>query len=147
MRRTEVVNDPARIAEQPAMLSINTALQVDLYAQANASYVRGGVYSGFGGQPDFVSGALHSPGGNAVMALRSWHDKSDTSNVLPLLRSPVCSFQHSVIVTEQGHAVMFGRSQHAQTKLLIENAAHPRARVGLWEAADAFGLLRPDEIH
>ena len=147
MRRTEVVNDPARIAEQPAMLAINTALQVDLYAQANASYVRGGVYSGFGGQPDFVSGALHSPGGNAVMALRSWHDKTDTSNVLPLLHSPVCSFQHSVIVTEQGQAAMFGRSQHAQTRLLIEKAAHPRARAELWEAADSFGLLRPDEQH
>src|ERR1019366_2226136 len=53
MRRTEVANSPARIAEQPSMLSINTALQVDLYAQANASYVRGRIYSGFGGQPDF----------------------------------------------------------------------------------------------
>ena len=145
MRRTEVVNDPANIAAQPAMLSINTALQVDLYAQANASYARGTIYSGFGGQPDFVSGALHSPGGNSVMALRSWHDKSDTSNVVPLLHTPVCSFQHTVIATEQGLATMFGRSQHAQTRLLIERAAHPRAREELWKAADDFGLLRPDE--
>src|ERR1019366_5211594 len=51
MRRTEVANNPSRIAEQSAMLSINTALQVDLYAQSNASFVRGRIYSGFGGQP------------------------------------------------------------------------------------------------
>jgi acyl-CoA hydrolase len=145
MRRTEIVNDPALIAEQPAMLSINTALEVDLYAQANASYVRGKIYSGFGGQPDFVSGALHSAGGHAVLALRSWHDKSDSSNIVPILPDPVCSFQHSVIVTEQGLAAIFGRSQHAQTRLLIEGAAHPRARASLWEAAGSLGLLRPDE--
>ncbi len=85
MRRTEVVNDPARIAAHPALLSVNTALQVDLFAQANASYVHGTIYSGFGGQPDFVVGALHSKGGHAVVCLRSWHDKSDTSTVVPIL--------------------------------------------------------------
>ena len=110
MTRTEVVNDPARIAAQPGMLSINTALQVDLYDQANASYVRERIYSGFGGQPDFVTGALHSPGGHAVVALRSWHDKTGSSNVIPMLRDPATSFQHSVIVTEHGAAEVFGRS-------------------------------------
>ena len=48
MRRTEVANDPAQIAQQRSMVSINTALEVDLFAQANASYVRGAIYSGFG---------------------------------------------------------------------------------------------------
>jgi acyl-CoA hydrolase len=47
---------------------------------------------GFGGQHDFVSGAIHSPGGHAIIALRSWHEKSDVSNVVPILRQPVCSF-------------------------------------------------------
>ncbi len=142
MRRTETVNDPSRIAQQPAMLSINTAIEVDLFAQSNASYVRGTIYSGFGGQPDFVSGALHSRGGNAVIALRSWHDASGRSNVVPLLHDPVCSFQHSVIVTEQGVARTFGRSQSAQARLLIENAAHPRARESLWAEAGRLGLTR-----
>ncbi len=145
MRRTEIVNDPARIAQQPAMLSINTALEVDLFAQANASFVRGKIYSGFGGQPDFVSGALHSPGGHSVLALRSWHDKSASSAVVPILHQPVCSFQHSVIATEQGLAAIFGRSQHAQARLLIERAAHPRAREALWEAAGGLGLQQPGE--
>jgi acyl-CoA hydrolase len=142
MRRTEIVNDPSRIARRPAMLSINTALQIDLYAQANASYVGGSIYSGFGGQPDFVSGALHSPGGQAVIAMRSWHDKSDTSNVVAALDAPVCSFQHSVVVTENGLAHIFGRSQYAQARLLIEEAAHPRARAALWAGADRLGLRR-----
>lgn len=147
MRRTEVVNNPSLIATHPAMLSINTALEVDLFDQANASFVRGRIYSGFGGQPDFVSGALHSPGGHAVLALRSWHDKSSSSNIVPLLRDPACSFQHSMIVTEQGVASMFGRSQHAQAHQLIEKAAHPRARSMLREAAGHLGLLRPQDPH
>lgn len=147
MRRTEVVNNPSRIATLPAMLSINTALEVDLFDQANASFVRGRIYSGFGGQPDFVSGALHSPGGHAVLALRSWHDKSSSSNIVPVLRDPACSFQHSMIVTEQGVAAMFGRSQHAQAHQLIERAAHPNARSMLREAAGHLGLLRPQDPH
>jgi acyl-CoA hydrolase len=146
MLRTETVNEPGRIAQQPAMLSINTALQIDLYAQSNASYVNGAIYSGFGGQPDFVSGALHSAGGQAVIALRSWHDKTDHSNIVPLLVDPVCSFQHSVIVTEQGMAKIFGRSQHAQARLLIEQAAHPRAQDALWDAAFELGLLREGDV-
>ena len=67
MLRTETVNDPGRVAAHPCMLSINAAMQVDLFAQANASFVDGQIHSGFGGQPDFVSGALHSKGGT-----RSW---------------------------------------------------------------------------
>ncbi|MGO8873530.1 MAG: acetyl-CoA hydrolase/transferase family protein [Acidimicrobiales bacterium] len=141
MHRTEFVNDPGRIADNPAMLSINMALQIDLFAQANASFVRGAVYSGFGGQPDFVAGALHSPGGHAVVALHSWHDKSDTSSVLPVLTNPVTSFQHTAIVSEQGCAELFGRSESAQARLIIDRVAHPRARESLLDAAGALGLL------
>lgn len=140
MRRTETANDPSRIAQQPAMLSINSALQVDLFAQSNASFVRGRIYSGFGGQPDFVSGALHSRGGQAVLALRSWHDATDSSNIVPLLTTPVCSFQHSAIVTEQGIAPIFGSSQRTQCRALIERAAHPRARDALSSAARELGI-------
>lgn len=55
--RTEVVNDPTNIAHCKRMVSINSALEVDLHDQANAAYVNGEIYSGFGGQPDFVVGA------------------------------------------------------------------------------------------
>jgi acyl-CoA hydrolase len=140
MRRTETVNDPARIAAQPAMFSLNTAIEIDLFAQANASYVRGAIYSGFGGQPDFVGGALHSRGGHAVIALRSWHEKSDHSCVVPILHDPVCSFQHSEVVTEQGIAAISGQSQRTQARRLIDEAAHPRVRDELREAAGSLGL-------
>jgi acyl-CoA hydrolase len=138
--RTETTNDPGRIAAQPLMTSVNTALQVDLFAQANATYVGGRVYSGFGGQTDFIVGALHSRGGHAVIALPSWHEKSGASTVLPRLDSPTTSFQHSAVVTENGTAQIFGRSQRAQARLIIERAAHPDAREGLRVAAAALGL-------
>jgi acyl-CoA hydrolase len=145
MRRTEVINDPGTIAALPAMLSVNTALQLDLFAQANASYVRGAIYSGFGGQPDFVVGALHSKGGHAVIALRSWHEKSGTSNIVPVLAVPASSFQHSVVVTEHGRAEIFGRSQHMQARMLIEEVADPRSRNDLWKEAECLGLARAAE--
>lgn len=140
MTRTETTNDPSRIAAHPAMISVNTALQVDLSDQAGASHIGGRLYSGFGGQPDFVEGALHSPGGHAVIALRSWHERSDTSTIVPRLDSPVTSFQHSAVITERGAAHIFGRSQRAQARLIIENAAHPDAREQLRDHAATLGL-------
>jgi acyl-CoA hydrolase len=142
MLRTETVNDPARIAAHPCMLSVNAAMQVDLFAQANASYVGGRIYSGLGGQPDFVTGALHSAGGHALVALSAWHDKTDTSTVVPVLTNPVTSFQHSAVVSEHGCAELFGHSQHAQAQLIIERVADPRAREDLGEAARLLGLRR-----
>ena len=133
MTRTETTNDPSRIAAQPAMTSINTALQVDLADRAGASHIGGRLYSGFGGQPDFVVGALRSPGGQAVIALRSWHDRSDSSTIVPRLTGPVTSFQHSAVVTEQGCAHIFGHSQRAQAQRIIEHASHPDARDQLRE--------------
>jgi acyl-CoA hydrolase len=141
MLRTETVNDPARIAAQPSMTSINTALQVDLYAQANASYVHGRVYSGFGGQTDFVVGALHAHGGQAIIALPSWHAKSGASTIVPQLDTPVTSFQHTAIVTDQGRAELIGQDQRSQAVHLIERAAHPDAREQLRDAAERLGLL------
>jgi acyl-CoA hydrolase len=141
MARTETSNDPGMIARQPGMVSINGALQVDLFAQANASRVGSRIYSGFGGQPDFTAGALHSRGGHAVIALPSWHAKSQTSTVVDTIGGQVTSFQHSALVTEQGAAEIFGRSQRAQARLIIDRIAHPSAREQLRESAGRLGLL------
>lgn len=134
MTRTETTNDPSRIATQTAMISVNTALQVDLSDQAGASHIGRRVYSGFGGQPDFVEGALRSSGGHAIIALRSWHEPSDNSTIVPRLSGPATSFQHSAVITERGCARIFGRSQRAQARLMIEQAAHPDARDWLHES-------------
>jgi acyl-CoA hydrolase len=144
MTRTETTNDPAGIAAHPRMVSVNTALQVDLRDQAAASHIGGRLYSGFGGQPDFVGGALHSPGGQAVIALRSWHEASASSTIVPRLTDPVTSFQHSAVITEQGCAHVFGRSERAQARLIIDHAAHPDAREELHEQLAARSQDRPD---
>ncbi len=140
MQRTEKTNDPALIAGNPAMTSINTALQVDLFGQANASRINARIHSGFGGQTDFIVGALHSAGGQALIALRSWHPKADCSTIVPMVDEPVTSFQMSAVVTEQGTAEIYGHDQRAQARQLIERSAHPAVREELWEEALALGL-------
>jgi acyl-CoA hydrolase len=140
MRRTETTNEPSLIARNHAMTSVNTALQVDLYAQANASRVHGRIYSGFGGQTDFIVGALHSDGGQAILALRSWHPRANVSTIVPMIDEPVTSFQASAIVTEQGTADIWGHDDHTQAAHLIEHAAHPDVRDELWEEAAALGF-------
>jgi acyl-CoA hydrolase len=140
LMRTELTNDPARIAQNAGMVSINTALQVDLFGQANASRIRGRIHSGFGGQTDFTVGALHAPGGQALMALQSWHPKADVSSIVPLIDEPVTSFQHTAVITEQGAAEIWGNDERTQAEQLIKRAAHPSVRAELWEEARALGL-------
>ena len=141
MTRTESTNDPAQIADRPALNSINGALQVDLYGRANAARVRGRIYSGFGGSTDFIVGALHSPQGQAIIALPSWHPKADCSTIVAQLTEPATSFQHSWVVSEQGAASMYGATEAEQATALIETVAHPTARPDLRAAAaDRFGV-------
>jgi len=140
LRRTEIANDPAVIARQRAMTSINTALQVDLFGQVNASRVGERIHSGFGGATDFLVGALHSDGGQALVALRSWHPKADVSTIVPLLDQPATSFQPTAVVTEHGVAPVWGHDEREQAAALIELAAHPRVRDELREEAHYLGL-------
>jgi acyl-CoA hydrolase len=138
--RSETTNEPALIASRPLMTSVNTALQIDLFAQANASRIRARIHSGFGGQTDFIVGALHSKGGQALMALRSWHPKANVSTIIPLVDEPVTSFQPTAVVTEQGVAQIWGLDEKTQAANLINNAAHPKIREELWEEAKELGL-------
>jgi acyl-CoA hydrolase len=140
MLRTETVNNPGRIAANPQMTSINTALAVDLFDQANGSHIGSRLYSGFGGQCDFVVGAMDSAGGQALMALRSWHPRADASAIVGLLEGPVTSFQHTAVITEQGTAEVMGWDAQSQARHLIEQAAHPSVRSELWEDARELDL-------
>ena len=142
MLRTERTNDPSAIAKQAKMQSINAALQIDLFDQANASHVRGEIYSGFGGSTDFIVGSLHSRGGRSFMALPSWHPKAQISTIVPRLTENITSFQHSFVVTEQGAAACFGRTQSEQALNLITHAAHPDAKEELVAAASELKLLK-----
>jgi acyl-CoA hydrolase len=140
MLRTEKTNDPAQISKQPKMTSINAALEVDLHDQANASFVRGEVYSGFGGSTDFIVGAMHAQGGQSFMALASWHEKANRSTIVPHLRENVTSFQHSFVATEFGLADCFGHPEKEQARNLI-SIAHPDAREALTAAAKEMRLI------
>lgn len=141
MLRTETTNDPGRIARQRQLTSINGALQVDLFDQANASRINGCIFSGIGGSADFVVGALHSRGGASFMALPSWHPKADVSTIIPRLEEPVTTVQHSYVATEQGIAPVVGLNQSEQARSIIDGAAHPDARDMLREAAAQMGLV------
>jgi acyl-CoA hydrolase len=83
---------------------------------------------------------MHSPGGQALLALRSWHPRADVSTIVPVIDEPVTSFQMTAVVTEQGVAEVFGLDQRQQAANIIEHAAHPQARAGLWDAAVELGL-------
>ena len=141
MRRTEVTNSSGNIGKQQRMISVNAALQVDLYDQANSSRIKERIYSGFGGSTDFIIGALKSKGGLAFMALPSWHEKTNSSTIIPKLIEPVTSFQHSYVVTENGAAHCAGASQRQQALNLINHAAHPNAREELMSAASKLNLI------
>ncbi|WP_460741215.1 acetyl-CoA hydrolase/transferase family protein [Mariniluteicoccus endophyticus] len=141
MLRTEKTNDPALIASNLLMVSVNTALQVDLFVQANASRINDIIYSGTGGQTDFIVGALHSPGGKAMLALKSWHPKANVSTIVGHLKEATTSMQMSHVVTEQGIAEIFGRTQSEQAAGLIQHAAHPDARDQLWAEGQEMGLV------
>jgi acyl-CoA hydrolase len=139
LARTERSNDPAAISRQRAMTSVNSALQVDLFAQANASRRGTRIHSGFGGATDFLVGALHAAGGQALVALPSWHPRAQVSTIVPLLENPATSFQPTAVVTEHGVAAVRGRTEQQQAAALIEVAA-PGVRAELAEEAHFLGL-------
>src|SRR5690606_4043054 len=82
---SDVVNDPNEIRKQHAMIAINSAIQVDLTGQVCADSVGERIYSGIGGQMDFVQGALRSPGGKAIIAFSSTACGGAASRIVPRL--------------------------------------------------------------
>jgi Acetyl-CoA hydrolase/transferase C-terminal domain len=85
-------------------------------------------------------GAIHSPGGQAIIALPSWHPKADVSTVVPRLAGPVTSFQHSYFVSEQGTAALWGHDASEQARQIIGQVAHPSARDQLRAAGRELGF-------
>jgi acyl-CoA hydrolase len=140
MRAVDYTNDTHVIRSFRSMTAINSAIEVDLTGQVVADSIGHRMYSGVGGQMDFIRGAALAPEGRAIIALPSWHSKADVSTVAPRLAGPVTSFQHSAIVTEQGCASVWGRGAVEQAQQLVDHAAHPDARDGLRAAGRRMGL-------
>ena len=135
---TDYVNDPFVISQNERMVAVNSALAVDLTGQVCADSIGCSIYSGFGGQLDFIRGAARSKGGKPVIALPSTAKEGRVSRIVDVLAagSGVVTTRADVhyVVTEHGVASLHGRSLRERASALIE-IAHPDFRPELREAA------------
>jgi acyl-CoA hydrolase len=142
MRDIAYTNDPWTIARNPRVVSINSATEIDLTGQVSADSIGERIYSGTGGQLDFVRGAKLSEGGKAIIALASRTSKG-APKIVPTLRpgAGVVTPRADVewVVTEWGAVNLYGKSLQERAKSLI-SIAHPDDREALDRAAfNRFG--------
>jgi len=130
IRACDFVNDVANIKQNPRMVAINSAIQVDLSGQVCADSIETRMYSGVGGQMDFIRGASLSEGGKAFIALPAT-TKNGESRIVPFLypgAGVVTTRAHvQYIVTEYGVANLYGKTIKQRVKELT-NIAHPDHR-------------------
>jgi acetyl-CoA hydrolase len=141
---TDYVNDPFVISQNDRMVAINSAISVDLTGQVCADSIGRQVYSGVGGQVDFIRGAARSRGGKPIIALPSTARGGKVSRIVDVLAegSGVVTSRADVhyVVTEHGVADLRGRSLRERALALI-GCAHPDFRDELRCAARKRGLL------
>lgn len=132
----DYVNDPAVIARNPRMLSVNATLQVDLQGACNSECMDWQQYSAAGGQLDFVRGASSAPGGRSIIACHATAARGTVSRIVPRLSGPVTTPRNDtqIVVTEFGWADLRGKSLAERAQALI-GLAHPDFREGLERAA------------
>jgi acyl-CoA hydrolase len=130
MRTSDYVNDVSIIKQNPRMVAINSAIEVDVTGQVCADSFGSKMYSGVGGQMDFIRGASLSEGGKAIIALPSVTRKG-ISRIVPALKSGagvVTTRAHiHYVVTEYGVANLYGKTIKERVKALVE-IAHPDHR-------------------
>jgi len=126
---TEYVNDPFVIAQNARMVAINSAIEIDLTGQVCADSIGSKLYSGVGGQLDFIYGASRSQGGVPIIALPS--TAKNFSRIVAILKpgAGVVTTRNHVhyVVTEYGVADLYGKTIRQRAKSLI-NIAHPDYR-------------------
>lgn len=132
----DYVNEPHVIRRNPKVVAINAAIEVDITGQVCADSIGTYQYSGVGGQMDFMRGAALSEGGKPIIALTSRTAKG-IPRIVPFLKpgaGVVTTRAHvHYIVTEYGHAFLFGKNLRQRAKALIE-IAHPDDRESLERA-------------
>jgi len=130
MRASDYVNDVSIIKQNPKMVAINSAIEVDLTGQVCADSIGAKMYSGVGGQMDYIRGASLSEGGKAIIALPSI-TKKGISRIVPSLKpgaGVVTTRAHvQYVVTEYGIANLYGKTIKQRVKALV-NIAHPDHR-------------------
>ena len=132
----DYVNDTHVIRQNPKMIAINSAIEVDITGQICADSIGEMQYSGIGGQMDFMRGAALSEGGKPIIALTSRTNKG-VPRITPFLKqgAGVVTTRGHVhyVVTEYGMAYLFGKNLRQRAKALI-NIAHPGDREALEKA-------------
>jgi acetyl-CoA hydrolase len=127
----EYVNDPFVIAQNKKMVAINSAIEIDITGQVCADSIGTKIFSGIGGQVDFIRGAAHSEGGKPVIALPSITKDGTVSRIVPQLRpgAGVVTSRGDVhyVVTEYGVAQLFGKTLKERARELIR-ISHPNFR-------------------
>ncbi|MDR0827074.1 MAG: hypothetical protein LBN33_04225 [Desulfovibrio sp.] len=139
----DYTNDPRVIGQNDNLISINSALSVDLLGQVAADSIGPGQFSGVGGQVDFVRGASMSKGGRSIIAMPATAAKGKISRICGSFDrgQPVTTSRHDTdtIVTEYGIAELKGKSNAARAKALIKIAA-PEFQDGLTrDALEIYG--------
>jgi 4-hydroxybutyrate CoA-transferase len=141
---TDYVNDPFVISRNDRMVAVNSALSVDLTGQVSADSIGREIYSGFGGQLDFIRGAARSRDGRPIIALPSTARGGGVSRIVDALEegSGVVTTRADVhyVVTEHGVARLHGKSLRERARELIA-IAHPDFRDELRAAARRRRLL------
>ena len=138
----DVTNDPALIAANDDVISINSILEVDLFGQVNAEFLADHEFGGVGGQHDFVRGAYRSRGGKSFLAFYSTAHGGAISRVVPRLDGVVTDPRMDVhyLATEHGIVNLKGRSTRERAELVI-SIAHPKFRDDLEREAKQHQLL------
>ena len=142
---TDYTNHPFNVSRNDNMIAINSAIEVDITGQVCSDSVGTYIYSGFGGQVDFIGGAAHSKGGKPIIALPSTAKNDELSRIVPFLKkgAGVVTTRADVkyVVTEYGVAYLHGKNLQERTVALI-NIAHPKFRPDLIKEAKSRFLLR-----
>ena len=138
LHRTEYVNDPFVIAQNYRQVALNSAIEVDLTGQVCADSIGPKLYSGVGGQLDFIYGASRSEGGVPIIALPATAKRGTLSRIVPMLKqgAGVVTSRYHVhyVVTEHGVADLYGKTIRQRAQALI-NVAAPQFRDELTRAA------------
>jgi len=144
MHPVHYTNDPFVIGQNDNMVSINSALQVDLLGQAASDTIGPVQFSGVGGQVDFVRGAARSKGGKSILAFPATAGGGKYSRIVPRLDdgAVVTTSRYDVhyVVTEYGIADLRGKSVRERAKQLIA-VAHPDFREMLNKELDKLHIL------
>lgn len=130
LRASDYVNDVSIIKQNPKMVAINSAIEVDVTGQVCADSIGSKIYSGVGGQMDYIRGASLSEGGKAIIALPSI-TKNGISRIVPSLKpgaGVVTTRAHvHYVITEYGIANLYGKTIADRVKALVK-IAHPDHR-------------------